>query len=147
VVVGGGLDPVTKAGAAFYWTAETGMLGLREVLIFAGATGLDNWRLISAEGVSEDGLTIVGTGIGPNGQEAFVATVPEPSTVLLGALAVAGSTILILIMHGHRRKANYLAADVAICVASALKGRAANGKVHGVCVSNQFVDPIIGSGI
>jgi probable HAF family extracellular repeat protein len=99
VIVGGGLHPVTKAGAAFYWTAETGMHSLRDVLLVGGATGLDDWRLVSAEGISEDGLTIVGTAIGPNGQEGFVATIPEPSTSILAALA---AIILFALYLRHR---------------------------------------------
>ncbi|MEX2138197.1 MAG: hypothetical protein WD894_02970 [Pirellulales bacterium] len=90
VVVGTGGDPATTASGAFYWTAETGMHALRDVLIFGGATGLDDWRLFSAEGISEDGLTIVGTGFGPNGQQAWVATIPEPSTIVLAVVAVLG---------------------------------------------------------
>jgi hypothetical protein len=66
------------------------MLNLRDVLIAGGATGLDGWRLTEARGVSYDGLTVVGTGIDPNGvSQAFVATIPEPSTLTLTALAAA----------------------------------------------------------
>jgi probable HAF family extracellular repeat protein len=72
---------------AFYWTAETGMLNLREMLISAGVNNLDGWQLGSAQGVSADGLTIVGTGIRNGRAEAWVATIPEPSTVALALVA------------------------------------------------------------
>jgi probable HAF family extracellular repeat protein len=93
IVVGRGLDPATTSTGAFLWTSETGMLSLRDVLIFGGAMNLDGWTLVTANGISEDGRTVVGTASGPNGQEAFVATIgaiPEPSTIVLAALAVAG---------------------------------------------------------
>jgi uncharacterized membrane protein len=83
--------PVT---AAFYWTAATGMLDLREALTFGGATGLDGWTLLEAHGVSHDGLTVVGTAADPTGRtQAFAATVgaiPEPSTVALAMMAATG---------------------------------------------------------
>jgi probable HAF family extracellular repeat protein len=89
VVVGRGHDPETTSGAAFIWTAETGMLSLRDALIFGGAN-MDGWTPFTATGISADGRTVVGTANGPNGQEAFVATlgaIPEPSTLALAALA------------------------------------------------------------
>jgi uncharacterized membrane protein len=91
VVVGSGANP--DSTDAFIWTAQTGMLNLRDVLIFGGAANLDGWRLISANGISADGRTVVGTASGPIGQEAFVATIgaiPEPSGIVLATVAVAG---------------------------------------------------------
>ena len=94
VVVGRGVNPVTTSGAAFYWTPEVGMVDLRDLLIFGGATNLDGWRLISAEGISADGRKVVGTALDSSGgSQAFVATIgaiPEPSTVALVAFAGAG---------------------------------------------------------
>ncbi|MCI0638820.1 MAG: hypothetical protein L0Y70_07080 [Gemmataceae bacterium] len=47
------------------------------------------WTLTSAEGISADGRTIVGTGVNPAGnQEAWLATIPEPSTVAFSASGV-----------------------------------------------------------
>jgi hypothetical protein len=66
------------------------MLSLQDVLVFGGATNLDDWTIVSAEAISADGRTVVGAAIGPNGQEAFVATIgaiPEPSTIILAACA------------------------------------------------------------
>jgi probable HAF family extracellular repeat protein len=75
--------------AAFYWTAQAGMVNLRDLLISNGATNLAGWRLSEARGVSADGLTIVGTGLHDGRIEAFVATIPEPATIILAALAAA----------------------------------------------------------
>jgi probable HAF family extracellular repeat protein len=80
-------EGVGATNEAFFWTAQSGMLNLRDALISSGATGLDGWLLTEASGVSADGLTIVGTATDPNGvSQAFVATIPEPSTFVLAAL-------------------------------------------------------------
>jgi probable HAF family extracellular repeat protein len=73
---------------AFYWTPTTGMVNLRDLLIANGATGLDGWTLTEANGVSYDGLTVVGTGVHNGITEAWVATIPEPSTLMLLSLAI-----------------------------------------------------------
>jgi probable HAF family extracellular repeat protein len=75
---------------AFFWTEPTGMVDLRQALIAGGVLSLENSRLIEATGVSADGLTIVGTAFHNGQQQAFVATIPEPSTIVMAALAVAG---------------------------------------------------------
>jgi hypothetical protein len=69
--------------------AGTGLVSLQQTLI-AGGINLDGWLLNEATGVSDDGLTIVGTGTHNGVQQAFVATIPEPSTVVLAVFAVAG---------------------------------------------------------
>lgn len=80
-------------GGAFYWTEATGMLNLQDVLLSLGADNLDAWSLSEARGVSTDGLTIVGWGDHNGRMEAFMATVPEPSTVVLAILA-AGTLLI-----------------------------------------------------
>jgi hypothetical protein len=78
------------AFGAFYWTEQTGMIRLQDLLVSLGVTNLDGWTLTRAEGISPDGRTIVGAG-GHNGHlEAFVATIPEPSTVMLCWCAAVG---------------------------------------------------------
>jgi probable HAF family extracellular repeat protein len=73
---------------AFIWTTGGGMQNLREFFIAGGATGLNGWRLDDARAISADGRTIVGAGTNPAGnQEAWVATIPEPNTLMLAALA------------------------------------------------------------
>jgi probable HAF family extracellular repeat protein len=92
VVVGSGetaFDGSLSTTEAFFWTAGTGMVNLRSFLVSQGAD-LAGWKLISAEGVSADGRTIVGTGENPAGNpEGWIATIPEPSTLLLAALSAA----------------------------------------------------------
>jgi probable HAF family extracellular repeat protein len=68
---------------AFYWTAAGGMQNLGDMLASHGLD-LTGWRLSSATGVSADGMTIVGYGKNPQGYfEAWIATIPEPTTILL----------------------------------------------------------------
>jgi hypothetical protein len=64
------------------------MVNLREFLISQGVGNLSGWTLQFAGGISDDGLTIAGTGRNPAGNpEAWVATIPEPATFALAALA------------------------------------------------------------
>lgn len=73
---------------AFIWDATSGMLNLEQVLMNKGID-LTGWSLRAAHGVSADGLTIIGQGINPSGfDEAWIATIPEPSTGLLPALGL-----------------------------------------------------------
>jgi uncharacterized membrane protein len=92
VVVGadamGGIGP----NRAFYWRRDIRMVDLRHLLMGQGVTGLDNWQLLEAWAVSADGNTIVGTGFHDGIGEAWMATVPEPSTLGLALLAIAGMT-------------------------------------------------------
>lgn len=88
-------DGGTGAGTeAFIWEPTAGgMLRLFDVLIAQGATGLTGWTLQRATGISDDGNTIVGTGINPLGfTEGFVAVIPVPPAVWLfgSALGVMG---------------------------------------------------------
>ena len=85
VIVGNGTS--TSSPEAFYWTSNGGMQNLRELLIAGGATGLTDRRLTGASAVSSDGRTIVGIGRdGVGNREAWVATIPEPSTLTLAAI-------------------------------------------------------------
>ena len=67
------------------------------MLIAGGATGLTGWTLNQATGVSADGRSIVGFGRNPAGNtEAWLAAIPEPSSLLLlaGAAAAGIATLL-----------------------------------------------------
>lgn len=90
VVVGRGHSSLGTE--AFYWTASGGMQNLKDMLTTNYGLDLTGWRLSDAAGVSADGLTFVGGGINPQGySEAWIATIPEPSTLLLfgfGGLAL-----------------------------------------------------------
>ena len=85
-------------GVAVLWNTRTGEVwDLKELLISQGNTGLDDWTLSQANGISADGGTIVGTGLNADGDtEGWVAKitpVPEPSSFLLGSLAFAAAVI------------------------------------------------------
>jgi probable HAF family extracellular repeat protein len=95
VIVGNGTT--TLGLEAFVWTAGGGMKNLREVLIAGGATGLTGWTLIEPSGVSADGRTIVGFGRDALGRgEAWIATIPEPSSLLLLAGAATAGVAALL---------------------------------------------------
>jgi len=73
---------------AFIWDKADGMRSLQSVLVSAGLDqALAGWTLTEATGISADGTVIVGFGTDPQGHtEGWVATVPEPSTLILAAL-------------------------------------------------------------
>jgi probable HAF family extracellular repeat protein len=84
IVVGSASSPTSNE--AFIWDEANGMRQVDQILI---ALGLDlgDWTLITATGVSADGLTITGWGspggIGSGTYEAWIAVIPEPNTALL----------------------------------------------------------------
>src|SRR5690606_36480711 len=73
---------------AFIYDPVNGMRPLRDYLIGLGLD-LSGWWLDTATAISDDGLTIVGRGLKPSGQdEGWVAIIPEPSTALLVLLGI-----------------------------------------------------------
>ncbi|MBX3376387.1 MAG: hypothetical protein KF678_05225 [Phycisphaeraceae bacterium] len=60
---------------ATIWTPETILIDLRRYLMDFGAP-LSTWTLLSANDVSADGKTIVGVGVCPSGQRAWIARLP-----------------------------------------------------------------------
>ncbi len=69
VVVGGsGADP-------FIWDTTHGMRNLTDVLVDDCGLDLGGWTLLDARAVSDDGLTITGAGVNPDGNsEGWIAT-------------------------------------------------------------------------
>ena len=62
---------------AFIWDAVNGIRSIRALLVEQHGLDLTGWTLTSATGVSDDGQTIVGTGVDPDGHtEAWMATLP-----------------------------------------------------------------------
>ncbi|GMU20558.1 MAG: hypothetical protein AMXMBFR13_06550 [Phycisphaerae bacterium] len=98
VVVGRGYrqSPAGNIECPFYWSAQTGMVGLADYLVDVHHLDLTGWELINANAISPDGLTIVGEGIHNGVLEGFIAVLPEPMT--LHCLAVACLPLL------HRRR-------------------------------------------
>ncbi len=84
VVVGYSVVDLDGTEAAFIWNEQDGMRDLKDVLERECGLNLTGWQLLEAKGVSDDGLTIVGKGISPEGNgEAWKARIPEPSSLLL----------------------------------------------------------------
>jgi len=78
IIVGGSNDK------AFLWTSDDGMVCIQELLENRYNLNLDGWTLYDAIDISNDGRTIVGIGLNPYGNwEGWIATIPEPSTLLL----------------------------------------------------------------
>lgn len=66
-------------------------LNLEQVLTSSYGLDLTGWTLSVANGISNDGKSIVGYGSNPLGQtEAWIATVPEPSTLAIAAIVLVG---------------------------------------------------------
>jgi probable HAF family extracellular repeat protein len=81
------LGPAGQGEEAFIWDEVNGMRNLKDVLVNEYNLNLTGWTLYHAEGISPDGLNIVGWGRNPSGQtEAWVVHIPEPSTSALLSL-------------------------------------------------------------
>ncbi|MFH1613934.1 MAG: PEP-CTERM sorting domain-containing protein [Planctomycetota bacterium] len=78
------VSSVTLEAEAFIWDKDNGMQNLKYVLENNYGLDLTGWNLRYVQGISPDGLKIVGTGINPDGfKEAYLVTIPEPATLLL----------------------------------------------------------------
>lgn len=87
-----GCDSVLGGTKAFLWDEADGMRDLKDVLESDHGFDLTGWTLLSATGISEDGLTIAGYGINPGGDtEAWIAYIPEPASFSLLALGAIGA--------------------------------------------------------
>jgi probable HAF family extracellular repeat protein len=78
---------------AFIWDSGNGMRSLPDLLASDLGLNLSGWTLLEASGVSDDGMTIVGIGTNPSGdQEGWIARIPEPVTLWL--LALGSATVM-----------------------------------------------------
>jgi hypothetical protein len=99
IVVGQADHPPARTGAAvwqysaFMWDAAHGRRDFQTMLHDDYGLTLSGWTLESAFGMSDDGRTILGSGINPSGvREGWVVVVPEPAG---SGLIVLGSGILV----------------------------------------------------
>jgi probable HAF family extracellular repeat protein len=89
----------TNGNEAFIWDSENQMRSLQEILTNDFALDLTGWKLSNATAISDDGFTIVGNGINPNGNsEGWIATVhaepvPEPSLLLATGITFGFGTL------------------------------------------------------
>ncbi len=64
---------------AFIWDESHGMRDLRKVLVNSYGLDLNGWTLKMARAISDDGQTIVGKGVNPDGkEEAWIASLALP---------------------------------------------------------------------
>jgi probable HAF family extracellular repeat protein len=88
VVVGMGARPDHANVASIWLAADDQMYDLQQWLTDNFALDLTGWELAAAYGISADGKTIVGSAYNPLRQvEAWIAHIPEPSTLWLLALS------------------------------------------------------------
>jgi probable HAF family extracellular repeat protein len=78
-------------GIATLWSSQ-GIRAIQDILGDDLSLDLTGWSLISATGISDDGVTITGWGYNPNGLvEAWRAVLPEPEALLL--LLIGAGTV------------------------------------------------------
>jgi probable HAF family extracellular repeat protein len=86
VIVGSG-STLSPGGHAFMWTTSNGLVDLNTYLPTFGIN-LSGWNLNTVAAVSGDGNTFIGRGIHNGLGEAWIATIPEPSSVMLLGLGM-----------------------------------------------------------
>lgn len=76
-VSNGGIVVGNADGAAVVWNATGTQRTVLEILQAAAVTGLSGWSFTSANGISDDGLVIVGAGTRAGRQEAWLVKLPQ----------------------------------------------------------------------
>ncbi len=90
VIAGRAYD--SSGDVAFVWNESSGMRSLKDMLIddFGLADQLSGWQLTAVRGVTPDGLTFVGEGTGPDGNDqGWIVTIPEPASLCLAVLGAS----------------------------------------------------------
>ncbi|MCA9280091.1 MAG: PEP-CTERM sorting domain-containing protein [Phycisphaeraceae bacterium] len=75
-VIAGGSHSLSGTWYAIIWTEASGTRVLGEVMENFYGLDLQGFSPVEAHGLSEDGRTVVGWGLGSNGEEAFIAYLP-----------------------------------------------------------------------
>ncbi len=93
-VLVGRYQPSDGTDRAFYWSEQTGFIDVMNHLTSSGVD-LTGWRLLNAQAVSDDGLTIAGSSRytdanGVTSARTWTATIPSPPGALLACLVGAG---------------------------------------------------------
>ena len=91
-----GLSARSPRGTAVLWDSQSGIRSIQSILEDDYGLDLGGWELEKAVAISDDGLTVVGMGLDPDGVaaswmaglEAPPPTVPEPSTSALAGAAL-----------------------------------------------------------
>jgi len=81
------------SASAFAWTTNDGRKNLSQYLSDLGVD-VSGWSLEQAHGISYDGSTIVGQGLYDGTRQAFVAMIPEPSSL---SLLLAGGLVALIL--------------------------------------------------
>lgn len=113
--------------SAFLWDETNGIQDLNVLLPDMYGIDLTGWQLTSAQHISADGKIIAGIGIGPNGSDTWVFTVPEPSTFFL--MAISGCVLLVTQVRripGWCKRANLFCGIVLISFGNAAETSAAS---------------------
>jgi probable HAF family extracellular repeat protein len=92
-VVVGLSETGTSPSEAFIWTRDLGIRNLKTLLVDNYGLDLEGWILTEANGITSDGMTIVGSGINPAGQqEGWIVTLPPPRGPRVESVSVGGLT-------------------------------------------------------
>ncbi|MEM9176288.1 MAG: PEP-CTERM sorting domain-containing protein [Myxococcota bacterium] len=98
----GGVGQTEAFLEAFVWDETNGMRSLQDLLVSEGLD-LTGWHLQIAIAIADDGETIVGAGLNPDGEtEAFLAYLPEPD-----GPAPLAMCVLLLVAGVRRRSAEW----------------------------------------
>jgi uncharacterized membrane protein len=91
LVFGNSMDSnLNPNGNAFIWDQTNGTRLLADFLQNDFGLNLEGWNLMGVSATDDSGNIIVGSGINPQGQqELWIATIPEPATIILFGLGAA----------------------------------------------------------
>ena len=105
VVIGWGGDPADALGQGVIWSERFGMELFEQALIERHGLGaaINDWNLARPSDISPNGQFITGVGVNPDGltegwlirlDRPFGIAIPEPSSLLLGGLAMLALCVL-----------------------------------------------------